>query len=108
MDSGRVERALAKLDFLVVIDLFMNRTAQLADVVLPACGCFEKTQLNRAALRNSLVTLQDQVIEPLGESWPDWKIIFGLGRRLGLDGGVSLAERRRRPSISSWRRPGSP
>ena len=85
MDSGRVERALAKLDFLVVIDMFMNRTAKMADVVLPASSCFEKTQLNRAALRNSLVTLQDQVIEPLGESWPDWKIIFALGRRLGLE-----------------------
>ncbi|HBI16430.1 MAG TPA: formate dehydrogenase [Desulfobulbaceae bacterium] len=85
MDSGRVQRALAKLDFLVVIDMFMTRTAQQADVVLPACSCFEKTQLNRAALRNSLVILQNQVIDPLGESWPDWKIIFALGRRLGLE-----------------------
>ncbi|MHB8791330.1 MAG: molybdopterin-containing oxidoreductase family protein [Desulfobulbaceae bacterium] len=85
MDSGRVQRALAKLDFLVVIDLFMTRTAQMADVVLPASSCFEKTQLNRAALRNCVVSLQNQVIEPLGESWPDWKIIFALGRRLGLD-----------------------
>jgi anaerobic selenocysteine-containing dehydrogenase len=65
--------------------MFMNRTAKMADVVLPASSCFEKTQLNRAAMRNSLVTLQDQVIEPLGESWPDWKIIFALGRRLGLE-----------------------
>lgn len=84
MDSGRVEQALRRLDFLVSIDLFLNRTAQLADVVLPASSCFEKTQLNRASLRNSLVVLQDKVIEPLGESWPDWKIIFELGRRLGL------------------------
>lgn len=85
MDTGRVQRALAKLDFLVVIDMFMNRTAKMADVVLPASSCFEKTQLNRAALRNCVVTLQNQVIEPLGESWPDWKIIFALGRRLGLE-----------------------
>lgn len=85
MDSGRVLRALEKLDFLVVIDMFMNQTAKRADVVLPACSCFEKTQLNRAAMRNSLVTLQNQVIEPLAESWPDWKIIFALARRLGLE-----------------------
>ncbi|MHB1349054.1 MAG: molybdopterin-containing oxidoreductase family protein [Desulfobulbaceae bacterium] len=84
MDSDRVRRALEQLDFLVVIDMFMNRTAKMADVVLPACSCFEKTQLNRAALRNSLVVLQNQVIDPLGSSWPDWKIIFALGRRLGL------------------------
>ncbi len=85
MDSGRVMRALGKLDFLVVIDMFMTQTAQMADVVLPACSCFEKTQLNRAYLRNSLVRIQNQVIEPLADSWPDWKIIFELGRRIGLE-----------------------
>jgi anaerobic selenocysteine-containing dehydrogenase len=84
-DSNRVQQALSKLDFLVVIDLFMTRTAQYADVILPASSCFEKTQLNRAYLRNSLVVLQNQVIEPLANSWPDWKIIFELGRRLGLE-----------------------
>jgi len=84
MDSGRVERALEKVDFLVVIDKFMTRTARMADVVLPASSCFEKTQLNRAYLRNRLVRIQNQVIEPLGESRPDWKIVFDLGRRLGL------------------------
>lgn len=85
MDSGRVERALEKVDFLVVIDKFMTQTARLADVVLPASSCFEKTQLNRAYLRNRVVRIQNQVIEPLGESWPDWKIVFELGRQIGLD-----------------------
>ncbi|APG27014.1 formate dehydrogenase [Syntrophotalea acetylenivorans] len=83
-DSTRVNQALSQLDFLVVIDLFMTRTALHADVILPACSCFEKTQLNRAYLRHSLVVLQNQVVEPLHNSWPDWKIIFELGRRLGL------------------------
>ncbi len=84
MDAGRVERALEKVEFLVVIDKFMTQTARMADVVLPASSCFEKTQLNRAYLRNRLVRIQNQVIEPLGESWPDWKIVFELGRRIGL------------------------
>ncbi len=83
-DSARVEKAFKKLDFMVAMDLFMNRTAQLAHVVLPSAGCFEKTQLNRAYTRNSPVILQDQVIDCVGESWPDWKIIFELARRLGL------------------------
>lgn len=85
MDSNRVERALEKVDFLVVIDTFMTRTARMADVVLPASSCYEKTQLNRAYLRNRLVRIQNQVIEPLEESWPDWKIVFELGRRIGLE-----------------------
>ena len=64
--------------------MFMTRTAKLADVILPAAGCFEKTQLNRFATRNNPIILQNQVIEPLGQSWPDWKIVFELGRRIGL------------------------
>jgi anaerobic selenocysteine-containing dehydrogenase len=85
MDSARVRKALASLDFLVVIDMFMTRTARFADVILPAAGCFEKTQLNRAYLRSDPVLLQNQAIASQGESWPDWKIIFELGRRLGLE-----------------------
>lgn len=85
MDASRVGRALESVDFLVVIDKFMTRTARLADVVLPASSCFEKTQLNRAYLRNRIVRIQNQVIEPLAESWPDWKIVFELGRRIGLE-----------------------
>ena len=84
-DSNRVKQGLKNLDFLVVVDPFMTRTARLADVVLPASSCFEKTQLNRASMRNSPVILQNQVIECRGQSWPDWKIVFELGRRLGLE-----------------------
>ncbi len=84
MDSNRVEQALDKVDFLVVVDKFMTQTARLADVILPASSCFEKTQLNRAYLRNRLIRIQNQVIEPLAESWPDWKIVFELARRIGL------------------------
>ncbi|MDO9040986.1 MAG: molybdopterin-dependent oxidoreductase [Desulfocapsaceae bacterium] len=84
-DSSRARRAMDELEFLVVIDLFMTRTAALADVILPAAGCFEKTQLNRAAIRSNPIILQNQVIEPVGQSWPDWKIVFELGRRIGLE-----------------------
>ena len=83
-DANRVRKAFEKLDFLVVIDLFMNPTARYADVILPASSCFEKTQLNRASMRNSPVILQNQVIDWLGDSRPDWKIVFDLGRRLGF------------------------
>lgn len=84
-DSNRANAAFAKLDFLVVIDMFMTKTAQLADVILPASSCFEKTQLNRASTRNNPVILQDEVIKPIGDSWPDWKIVFELARRLGFE-----------------------
>ncbi len=84
-DSNRVRKSFKKLEFMVVIDLFMTQTGRFADVILPAAGCFEETQLNRAYMRNNPVMIQNQVIDPVGNSRQDWKIIFELGKRLGLD-----------------------
>lgn len=83
-DSTRTRAAFTKVETLVVIDMFLTETGKLADVILPASSCFEKTQLNRSSIRNNPMFLQDAVIEPVGDSWPDWKIVFELGRRLGL------------------------
>ena len=83
-DSNRVIRAFENLEFMVVIDLFMTRTAKYADVILPATSSFEKTQLNRAFMRNNPVIIQNQVIDWVGDSWPDWKITFELAKSLGL------------------------
>ncbi|MBT8420911.1 MAG: molybdopterin-dependent oxidoreductase [Gammaproteobacteria bacterium] len=84
-NSARVREAFEKLENLVVIDMFMTETARLADVILPATSCFEKTQLNRASIRNNPIVLQNAVIPPIGDSWPDWKIIFELGKKLGFE-----------------------
>ncbi len=84
-DASRVQKALQKLDFLAVMDPFWTKTADFADVVLPAATCFEKTQLNRTYMRTSPIILQNQVIDLQPGAWPDWKIIFELGRKLGLN-----------------------
>lgn len=84
-DSQKTRKAFEKLESLVVIDMFMTDTAKMADIILPASTCFEKTQLNRSSIRNNPIILQNSVIPPLGESWPDWKICFELGRRLGFE-----------------------
>ncbi len=84
-DASRVKKALSKLEFMVAIDPFLTETGRFAHVVLPASSCFEKTQLNRAYVRNSPVMLQNQVIDPIAQSWPDWKITFELARRMGLE-----------------------
>ena len=89
-NSQEVQAALGKLDFLVVADIFMTRTAELADLVLPACTFLEQTYYATyeagAYLKPTipgLLMLRPQVLPPLGESWPDWKIIFELSRKLG-------------------------
>jgi anaerobic selenocysteine-containing dehydrogenase len=84
-DSTRTRAAFNKAETLIVIDMFMTETARLADVILPAASCFEKTQLNRSSIRNNPIILQNAVIEPQHNSWPDWKIVFELGRRLGFN-----------------------
>ncbi|SEL94368.1 Anaerobic selenocysteine-containing dehydrogenase [Syntrophus gentianae] len=83
-DSTRTREAFAKLETLVVIEMFMTETAKLADVILPAASCFETTQLNRFSIRNNPMFLQNAVIPPVGDSWPNWRIVFELGRRLGF------------------------
>lgn len=83
-DSTRTREAFTKVETLVVIDMFLTETAKLAHVILPAASCFETTQLNRSSIRNNPMFLQNAVIPPVGESWPNWRIVFELGRRLGF------------------------
>ena len=82
-NSKRVRQALEKLDFVVVVDLFMTQTAKFADIILPATTSFEKTQLNFSSMIGNRVMLQNKLIECVGNSWPDWKIIFELAKKMG-------------------------
>jgi anaerobic selenocysteine-containing dehydrogenase len=91
-DSQDVVAALHKLDFVAVADIFMTPTAKLADVVLPACTFLEQTYYATyeagAYLKPTvpgLLKLRPEVVPPLEESWPDWKIIFELARKLGCE-----------------------
>ena len=85
-DSNRIKQALKKLDFLVVMDLFMTDTARMADIVLPACSFMERSGIGYVyAVTSGLpyILLRKKVIEPLEECWPDWKFWCELGRRMG-------------------------
>ncbi len=87
-ESNKIREALEKLDFLVVMDLFMTETAELADIVLPACSFLEKTGVAYDyGVCHGLpyVMLRKKAIEPLGESWPEWKFWTELGRRMGYE-----------------------
>jgi anaerobic selenocysteine-containing dehydrogenase len=68
--------------FLVVQDLFLTETAQLADVVLPAATWGEKTGTFTNADRT--VHLSEKAVEPPGEARPDLEIFLDLARRLDL------------------------
>ena len=75
--------ALARLEHLVVQDIFLTETACYADVVLPASAHAEKTGTFTNSDRR--VQLGRQALEPPGEARQDLWIIQELARRLGLD-----------------------
>jgi anaerobic selenocysteine-containing dehydrogenase len=87
-DGRRGREALASLDFYVHADLFMNPTAELADVVLPVASAFEREALKAgfevSAEAQTVVQFRKRVAEPQGESRSDMEIVFELARRLGL------------------------
>ncbi len=82
-DVNHAAECLEALDFLVVQDIFLTETAQLADVVLPAASFAEK--------EGTFVNTERRVqriypaIKPRGDSKPDWEIIKLIANRLGLN-----------------------
>lgn len=103
-DSDRGREALANLDFFVHTDLFMNPTAEMADIVLPVASCFETEALKMgfegSAEAHALVQLRPRIVEPRGEARSDTQIVFDLACRLGLgahfwDGDIDAALRYR-------------
>lgn len=101
-DSHYGRQALMDLDFYVHCDLFMNPTAELADVVLPVASVFERENLKIGFEVNqeaqSFIQLRQRVVEPRGEARSDTEITFDLASRLGLgahfwDGDIETAYR---------------
>jgi formate dehydrogenase major subunit len=90
-DINRTRRLLAGLDFLVVQDLFLTRTAELADVVLPgtASWCESDGTVTNSERRVQRVR---KALDPPGEARDDMWILAQLARRLGYDWPDPVAE----------------
>src|SRR5262249_52921517 len=78
---NKVRKALARLEFLAVQDIFLTETAEFADVVLPAASFLEKTGTYTNTDRR--VQIGRKVLEPPGEARPDWRVLYDLATRLG-------------------------
>ncbi len=89
-DANHVEEALKQLDFLVVEDIFLTETAQMADVVLPGVSFAEKDGTFTNTERR--VQMVKKAIEPVGDSKPDWQIICRLAEALGYQMGYNSPE----------------
>jgi len=82
-DLHHARGALAKLQHLVVQDLYVTETAMYADVVLPASAWPEKD--GTASNTNRTVQMGRQAVNPPGDARQDWWIIQELANRMGLN-----------------------
>ena len=81
-DVDHARAALAKLDHLVVQDIFITETANYADVILPASAFAEKS--GTVTNTNRQVQMGRPAVSPPGEAREDWWIEVELAKRLGL------------------------
>jgi formate dehydrogenase major subunit len=82
-DVTHAREALAKLEHLVVQDLFLTETAKYADVVLPASAWPEKD--GTVSNTNRQVQMGRAALPLPGNTRQDWWIIREIARRVGLD-----------------------
>lgn len=89
-DSAHVRQALSRLDLLIVQDLFMSQTAELAHVVLPAAasaekdGTFTNTERRCSRIRKA--------VQPPGEALADWEILIRMAHAMGQDWNYTAPE----------------
>ncbi len=83
----KVQQALVKLDFFVVMDIFFSTTCEFADVILPGCASLEKdgTFVNTECRIQRLY----KCFDPVGNARADWEIMIDLAKRLGHDWGYT-------------------
>jgi formate dehydrogenase major subunit len=82
-DVQHAREALAKLEHLVVQDIFLTETAKYADVVLPASAWPEKN--GTVSNTNRQVQMGRKALPLPGQAREDWAIIVDLAGRLGLN-----------------------
>jgi len=82
-NSNKLKRALSKLDFLVVYDIFMTETAELADLVLPA-PTFLEAQGIYYYVGRPMIVLQSKAIEPPEDCLSDVDFWLRLAKKMGF------------------------
>jgi len=81
---NRFVENVKKLDFVVATEYFQTPGTRLADIVLPVASWLERPMLITPPFSDGFVSLVEPAIDPVGESWPEWKIFSELAKRLGF------------------------
>lgn len=90
-NSNKIAEALRSLEFVVVEEQFMTPTAKFADILLPVATFMERNDIT-PGVGSACIGCVNQVIEPLGESKPPWRIAAELAKRMGIDGYLDRSE----------------
>ena len=90
-DRHRTERLLRGLDFLDVQDIFLTKTAEIADVVLPSAAGWAESE-GTVTSSERRVQRVHKALEPPGEARDDLEIVFEMAGRMGSDWGAPSAE----------------
>ena len=90
-DQNHARHLLESLDFLVAQDMFLTKTAELADVVLPASAAWCETEGTVTNSERRVQRVRKALDAPAGAR-DDIAILYDVARRMGHDLGESVAE----------------
>ncbi len=85
-NSNKADKALKKLEFIAVNELFCTATARYADLIFPVTSAAERNDLTRPWPSGPYFTVVNQAINPLGQCKSDFEIAAELADRLGIEG----------------------
>lgn len=84
-NEARTRQALKKLDFLLVNEIFLTSTAEMADLIIPSTSCFERYGYKAySSFEGGFLALARPVAEPPGESRSVFEVEYELAKRMGL------------------------
>jgi predicted molibdopterin-dependent oxidoreductase YjgC len=90
-DQTRARKLLSSLDCLVVQDIFRTKTAEMADVVLPASASWAEAEGTVTSSERRVQRVR-KALDPPGEARDDVEIVYELARRMGVDLGSPRPE----------------
>lgn len=82
-DSSGVKKAFESIPFKVVVDQFLTDTAQMADIIFPAKGIFEQSDIV-SSYWNPYVQFKPKVTDPPGEVMPESELYYRLAEKMNL------------------------
>ncbi len=89
-DAKRTRRLLEGLEHLVVQDIFLTKTAEVADVVLPAAASWCESEGTVTSSERRVQRVR-KALDPPGQAKDDIEILTALAHRLGTDWGAPTA-----------------